>query len=155
MRISNYVHFKVWDEFNYPFQTSTVEPSKLRNGQVISSKGPKPYILWGVSALYTASLIARFMGPTWGPFGADRTQVGPMWAPWTLLSGMAFWFPLATHPWVPRMGKLRFAQSVWTESARNRHRWIWNFPCKFKQIIWYMMCGTLNREWRNRITGTS
>ena len=33
------------------------------------------------------SLIARFMGPTWGPHGADRTQVGPMLAPWTLLSG--------------------------------------------------------------------
>ena len=27
------------------------------------------------------------MGPTWGPSGADRTQVGPMLAPWTLLSG--------------------------------------------------------------------
>ena len=33
-------------------------------------------------------LIARFMGPTWGPPGADRTQVGPMLAPWTLLTGM-------------------------------------------------------------------
>ena len=32
-------------------------------------------------------LIARFMGPTWGPSGAVRTQVGPMLAPWTLLSG--------------------------------------------------------------------
>ena len=32
------------------------------------------------------SLIAKFMGPTWGPSGADRTQVGPMLAPWTLLS---------------------------------------------------------------------
>ena len=26
------------------------------------------------------------MGPTWGPSGANRTQVGPMLAPWTLLS---------------------------------------------------------------------
>ena len=34
------------------------------------------------------SLIARWMGPTWGPSGADRTQVGPMLAPWTLLSGL-------------------------------------------------------------------
>ena len=33
-------------------------------------------------------LVARFMGPTWGPSGADRTQVGPMLAPWTLLSGI-------------------------------------------------------------------
>ena len=33
------------------------------------------------------SQIARFMGPTWDPPGADRTQVGPMLVPWTLLSG--------------------------------------------------------------------
>ena len=31
-------------------------------------------------------LIARFMGPTRGPSGVDNTQVGPMLAPWTLLS---------------------------------------------------------------------
>ena len=36
---------------------------------------------------YLQSLLARFMGPTWGPSGADRTQVDPMLAPWTLLSG--------------------------------------------------------------------
>ena len=40
--------------------------------------------------LYT--LIARFMRPTWGPSGADRTQVGPMLAPWTLLSGYLYIF---------------------------------------------------------------
>ena len=28
------------------------------------------------------------MGPTWGLPGADRTQVGPMWTTWTLLSGI-------------------------------------------------------------------
>ena len=38
---------------------------------------------------WRAALIARFMGPTWGPSGADRTQVGPMLAPWTLLSGIS------------------------------------------------------------------
>ena len=36
---------------------------------------------------YISALIARLMGLTWGPSGADRTQVGPMLAPWTLLSG--------------------------------------------------------------------
>ena len=30
--------------------------------------------------------IAKFMGPTWDPPGADRTQVDPEMAPWTLLS---------------------------------------------------------------------
>ena len=34
---------------------------------------------------------SRFMGPTWGPLGADRTQVGPMLAPWTLLSEVPLW----------------------------------------------------------------
>ena len=48
------------------------------------------YAMWciyfsGIKMMST--LIARFMGPTWGPSGADRTQVGPMLAPWTLLSG--------------------------------------------------------------------
>ena len=33
------------------------------------------------------TLITRFLGPTWGPSGADSTQVGPILAPWTLLSG--------------------------------------------------------------------
>ena len=45
----------------------------------------------GNSSLHTTccpSPIARFMGPTWGPSGADRTQMGPMLASWTLLSGM-------------------------------------------------------------------
>ena len=37
---------------------------------------------------YVSFLIARFMGPTWGPSGADRTQVGPILASWTLLSGL-------------------------------------------------------------------
>ena len=34
--------------------------------------------------------IARFLGPTWGLSGADRPQVGPMLASWTLLSGISF-----------------------------------------------------------------
>ena len=38
----------------------------------------------------TVSQIARFMGPTWGPSGSCRTQMGPMLAPWTLLSGVYF-----------------------------------------------------------------
>ena len=33
------------------------------------------------------SQIAKFMGPTWGPPGSCRPQMGPMLVPWTLLSG--------------------------------------------------------------------
>ena len=31
--------------------------------------------------------ITKFMGPTWGPPGSCRSQMGPMLAPWTFLSG--------------------------------------------------------------------
>ena len=40
-----------------------------------------------ISSLTKTSQIARFMGPTWGPSGADRSKVGPILTPWTLLSG--------------------------------------------------------------------
>ena len=40
-----------------------------------------------IRVFHAAALTERFMGPTWGPYGADRTQVGPMLALWTLLSG--------------------------------------------------------------------
>ena len=41
----------------------------------------------------TITLIASFMGTTWGPPWTDRTQVGPMLALWTLLSGnISTWF---------------------------------------------------------------
>ena len=39
--------------------------------------------------LFRLSQIAKFMGPTWGPPGSHRPQIGPMLAPRTLLSGMA------------------------------------------------------------------
>ena len=44
------------------------------------------------------SLVARLMGPTWGPYGADRTQVGPMLSPWTLLSGIFCNLHIALQP---------------------------------------------------------
>ena len=34
-----------------------------------------------------APQIAKFMGPTWDPPGSCRPQMGPMLAPWILLSG--------------------------------------------------------------------
>ena len=35
----------------------------------------------------TSTQIAKFMGPTWGPPGSSRPQMGPKLAPWTLISG--------------------------------------------------------------------
>ena len=36
---------------------------------------------------YKLPQIAKFMGPTWGSPGSCQPQMGPMWAPWALLSG--------------------------------------------------------------------
>ena len=40
------------------------------------------------------SQIIKFMGPTWGPPGSWRSQMGCMLAPWTLLSG---WVLMKSH----------------------------------------------------------
>ena len=44
--------------------------------------------LWETKTMTLDSLITMLMGPTWGPSGADRTQVGPMLAPLPLLFGL-------------------------------------------------------------------
>ena len=43
------------------------------------------------------------MGPTWSPSGSYRPQMGPMLAPWTLLSEWALWMDERFHPtlWCP------------------------------------------------------
>ena len=48
-------------------------------------------IIYWISLSYfvVSPQIARFMGPTWGPPGSCRPQMGLMLAPWTLLSGAA------------------------------------------------------------------
>ena len=53
-------------------------------------------------------LIARFMGPTWGLSGAERTHVGPMLAPWNLLS--SHWWKVLIFR-VVNMNKLLNRQS--------------------------------------------
>ena len=54
--------------------------SEQRQWCVTTSAKCSHTVLW-------VTLIAKFTGPTWAPSGADRTQVVPMLAPWTLLSG--------------------------------------------------------------------
>ena len=46
-----------------------------------------------------ASEIARFVRLTWYTSGADKTQVDPVLAPWTLLSGLWFMKNLSICPW--------------------------------------------------------
>ena len=58
--------------------------------QSFEAAGLSPDVVQVLSCLWLEgtihSQIARFMGPTWGPPGDGRTQVGPMFAPWALLS---------------------------------------------------------------------
>ena len=42
---------------------------------------------WYILFKEIVTQIARFMGPTWGPSGSCRPQMGPMLVPWTLLLG--------------------------------------------------------------------
>ena len=46
--------------------------------------------MWFIQLETEYPLTARFMWPTWGPSGVDRTQMVPMLAPWNLLSGSVF-----------------------------------------------------------------
>ena len=50
------------------------------------------WILWSSWLIrlirrFNITQIAKYMGPTWGPPGSCRPQMGPMLASWTLLSG--------------------------------------------------------------------
>ena len=55
------------------------EKTNLHRTELKRLQGRLPLcVAWFISSL--TSLIARFMGPTWGPSGTDRTQVGPMLA---------------------------------------------------------------------------
>ena len=48
--------------------------------------------------LNNASQITKFMGPTWSPPETCRSQMGPMLAPWTLLSGFVCQHTSYMHP---------------------------------------------------------
>ena len=90
----------------------------------------------GVRGMDKQSLIARFMGPAWGPSGADRAQVGPMLAPWTLLSGTV-WSAMHNIP-VSRAKVL-----IWTYSNVCSERQIWKCFAKFcGKIVHKKVCFT-------------
>ena len=69
----------------------------INSNNVLVPAGNMQFVIWYIvelmmdshiiSARHIITLIARLMGPTWGPPDADRTQVGPMLSPWILLSG--------------------------------------------------------------------
>ena len=88
-------HIKVCDVRHLHSASSDCLQCTVQRGQQLLSIMQFPsiwnfYILHFPLSKYLTSRIERCMGPTWGLFGADRTQVGPMLAPWILLSGMVW-----------------------------------------------------------------
>ena len=90
-KIQNYINMNGWS-----FGTPDISPGPLSRYPGMQSTccnahehGEPVDNIYGIPIPNTPplSLRARFMGPTWGPSGADMTQVGPMLAPWPLLSG--------------------------------------------------------------------
>ena len=47
--------------------------------------------------------ITKFMRPTWSPPGSCRPQMGPMFAPWTLLSGYVWLYVISVKICVIRL----------------------------------------------------
>ena len=99
-----------------------------------------------LSVQQSTALIARFMGPTWGPPGADRTQVGPMLAPWTMLSGSLFLKInskeniKAPHCW-PYM--------------RGIHQWLVDSPSQMTNSadsVWILWCHHANLSYHPETT---
>ena len=80
------------------------------------------------------SLISKFMGPTWGPSGADRTQVSTMLAPWTLLSGA---LPVGQDVSV----KTVFVLTVWCHTSGTQS----SLFCAGKILIWRFHVGLAYR----------
>ena len=71
-----------------PFVTKLIADGYLRKlvNQPISLKQGRRHL----------NLNNKVYGPTWDPSGADRTQVDPMLAPWTLQSGKVQTFPCSS-----------------------------------------------------------
>ena len=71
--------------------------------------------------------IAKFMGPTWGPPGSCRPQMGPMLAPWTLLSGSRYSNSLQ-KAWEGRK-QIRTRQPIHVLPWRPRTSLSWHQRC--------------------------
>ena len=81
------------------------------------------------------SLIGRFMGPTWGPSGADRTQMGPMLASWTLLSSNSIWALC--------FRKMRYLSHFFKTLIPDAH----DTTTYYRRIWWRHKMKTFSRYW--------
>ena len=119
--MSNYLQYKTMDGINDQYR-NLIQTMLVKGafGCPIAQIFDNNFIFLVVLAIrhdplrYT-SLIARFMGPTWGPSGAGRTQVGPMLVPWTLLSVICLLIPLEFGSEGRQTGQIRvIICTIWT-----------------------------------------
>ena len=98
-----------------------------------------------VSSCQAVSLMpvypdTKFMEATWGPPGSCRPQMGPMLAPWTLLSGLCCGnVPLRRCKQAGRANPGSSARrSPATNTSQHWFRW-WRVAWRHQAITWTMM----------------
>ena len=120
-----------WYRFNYEFESTCDRGSRNKSSQ-----------------------ITRLMGPTWGPPGSWRLQVGPVLAPWTLLSGM-FNFTVITVStnsqwwlWGHIQTQPRWRHNMETLSNFLREN-TGGFPSQRASSVecWFLLAVSLNTLW--------
>ena len=91
---------------------------------IISFNKKKSLTILG-TVFFIWSQIAKFMGPTWGPLGSCRPQMGPILAPWILLSGVLYSYTLYTYHLIRMFGDLHTpilcVLLVYCRSVREQH----------------------------------
>ena len=106
---------------NYPNQSAIWLPVVLPGVTHLI----RPQVVQGsaghVRSLIVIPQIAKFMGPTWCPPGACRPQMGPLLAPWTLISGPLH-FSLCADWWLIHVRCMDLPQHVnISECERTRY----------------------------------
>ena len=83
-------HFLAWELLYFNQISPNHSQAECLNNNKLLSKPMIVHLTDGHVCHLTQ--ITKFMGPTCGPPGSCRPQMGPMLAPWTLLSGLPrFW----------------------------------------------------------------
>ena len=114
------------------------------------------YFVWQYSTCFWTENVqlTKFIGPTWGPPGSCRPQMGPMLASWTLLSGWSCsdWPAVHFYADLCLFGMLRLAVGL---THRHVPRWrvhaLWGVELTFAEtadtIPIHVSVTDTNRVW--------
>ena len=119
-----------------PYGNQVHEDGWLSSPSVIARKFlqsmAKPFNLQCKSSYSKVTQIAKFMGPRWGPPGSCRPQMGPMLAPWTLLSGTPCFNTIS-----PQQNGWHFADCIFIHIFLNKKYAFWiQFHWKVSLNVW-------------------